>query len=76
MTRLMKCGQAGGCALLPTLPAAPALLNLPVAPLPLPQVTYKRLKETLGCLVSSAAGSTSLPGGPLVDVLFGKREPR
>lgn len=40
------------------------------------EVTYKRLKDTLTALSSSAAGSSNHPGGPLVDVMFGKRGPR
>mmetsp|Transcript_21345 Transcript_21345/g.63970 ORF Transcript_21345/g.63970 Transcript_21345/m.63970 type:complete len:157 (+) Transcript_21345:1219-1689(+) len=41
------------------------------------QVTYKRLKETLGALtaVSNVSGSDA-PAAALVSVLFGTREPR
>ena len=39
-----------------------------------PQVTHKRLKDTLRSLAVSAGGQG--PAAGLVDVLFGQREPR
>ncbi|GAX76189.1 hypothetical protein CEUSTIGMA_g3633.t1 [Chlamydomonas eustigma] len=40
------------------------------------EVTYKRLKETLSALASSTTGSSLQPGGSLVEVMFGRKEPR
>lgn len=44
------------------------------------EVTYKRLLSTLGAMSSvgatAAAAGLQRPGGPLLDVLFGKRPPR
>eukprot|EP00798_Chlamydomonas_sp_ICE-L_P008550 gene8550-33983_t len=39
-------------------------------------VTYKRLKETLVSLSKAATGHGDLPGSSVVDVMFGKRDPR